>query len=47
MFESVVTKGDKGFVRLVTNFGNLNLELFCDKAPRTCYNFLRLARDDK
>lgn len=47
MYESVVAKGDKAFVRLVTNFGNLNLELFCDRAPRTCYNFLQLARTEK
>lgn len=39
--------GDKAFVRLVTNFGNLNLELFADKAPRTVYNFLQLAKEDK
>lgn len=34
----------KGYVRLVTNFGPLNLELHCDKAPKTCYNFLTLCR---
>lgn len=27
--------------------GNLNLELFCDRAPRTCYNFIQLAIADK
>ncbi|KAF7492340.1 RING-type E3 ubiquitin-protein ligase PPIL2 [Sarcoptes scabiei] len=32
----------KGYVRLVTNFGNLNLELYCDKVPRTCDNFILL-----
>lgn len=65
MYESVAAKGDKGFVRLVTNFGkyllahprsssidhyntgNINLELFCDRAPMTCYNFLQLAREEK
>jgi peptidyl-prolyl cis-trans isomerase-like 2 len=26
----------------VTNYGNLNLELYCDRAPRTCYNFLQV-----
>lgn len=30
----------KGYVRLVTNFGALNLELFCDLVPKTCENFL-------
>ncbi|VUZ48631.1 unnamed protein product [Hymenolepis diminuta] len=32
----------KGFVRLVTSFGNLNLELHCDLVPKTCENFIRL-----
>lgn len=31
----------KGYVRLVTNFGNLNLELFCDLCPKTCENFIK------
>ena len=26
--------------------GNINLELYCDKAPRTCYNFIQLALAD-
>ncbi|CAI2338406.1 unnamed protein product [Caenorhabditis sp. 36 PRJEB53466] len=29
-----------GFVRLVTNFGALNLELYCQKAPKACENFI-------
>ncbi|ETV85867.1 hypothetical protein H257_02415 [Aphanomyces astaci] len=32
----------KGYVRLVTNFGAINLELDCDFVPRTCDNFLGL-----
>lgn len=32
----------KGYVRLMTNLGNLNLELYCDKVPRTCDNFIQL-----
>lgn len=32
----------KGYVRLSTNLGNLNLELHCDMVPRTCHNFLEL-----
>ncbi|CAD6192456.1 unnamed protein product [Caenorhabditis auriculariae] len=31
-----------GFVRIVTNFGPLNLELYCMKAPKTCENFITL-----
>ncbi|KAG8899520.1 Peptidyl-prolyl cis-trans isomerase cyp8, partial [Tulasnella sp. 403] len=38
----------RAYVRMVTNLGgSLNLELFCDKAPKTCYNFLMLARQGK
>lgn len=32
----------KGYVELVTNFGSINLELFCDRTPKTCHNFLLL-----
>ncbi|XP_039292291.1 RING-type E3 ubiquitin-protein ligase PPIL2 [Nilaparvata lugens] len=32
----------KGYVRLVTNFGPLNLELYCDVISKTCDNFIRL-----
>ncbi|KAL6256161.1 hypothetical protein P5V15_012278 [Pogonomyrmex californicus] len=31
----------KGYVRLVTNFGALNLELHCDLVPKTCENFMK------
>ncbi|KAJ4439457.1 RING-type E3 ubiquitin-protein ligase ppil2, partial [Periplaneta americana] len=34
----------KGYVRLVTNFGPLNLELYCDVLPKTCENFLKLSQ---
>lgn len=33
----------KGYVRVVTNIGHLNIELHCDKVPTTCDNFLTLA----
>lgn len=33
----------KGYVQLVTNMGPINLELFCDRTPITCHNFLLLA----
>lgn len=32
----------KGYVRLQTNFGLLNLELHCDQVPKTCENFIKL-----
>ncbi|KAJ1951765.1 cyclophilin peptidyl-prolyl cis-trans isomerase Cyp8 [Linderina pennispora] len=35
---------DKGYARIVTDFGDINLELYCDKAPITCYNFIKLAQ---
>ncbi|CAO1312947.1 unnamed protein product [Diamesa hyperborea] len=31
----------KGYVRLVTSLGPLNLELYCDQLPKTCENFLK------
>jgi cyclophilin family peptidyl-prolyl cis-trans isomerase len=33
---------DKGYVTLETSLGILNIELYCDKAPKTCDNFLML-----
>ncbi|VDK26416.1 unnamed protein product [Anisakis simplex] len=35
---SRVTKS--GYVRIVTNFGAINLELYCKQAPRACENFI-------
>ncbi|CAH1766449.1 3752_t:CDS:2 [Entrophospora sp. SA101] len=32
----------KGYARIVTNLGNLNIELFSDKSPRACYNFKKI-----
>ncbi|KAF9015487.1 cyclophilin-like domain-containing protein [Cyathus striatus] len=38
----------RAYVRVITSLGgSLNLELFCEKAPKTCYNFLMLARTGK
>ncbi|CAG7838055.1 unnamed protein product [Allacma fusca] len=34
----------KGYVRIKTNFGQINLELHCDLAPKACENFLLLCR---
>ena len=34
----------KGYVRLVTNVGNINLELHCDYVPKTTENFIRLCQ---
>lgn len=31
----------KGYVRLNTNLGPLNIELYCDIVPKTCENFLK------
>ncbi|XP_063973640.1 RING-type E3 ubiquitin-protein ligase PPIL2 [Diachasmimorpha longicaudata] len=31
----------KGYVRIVTNFGSLNVELFADLVPKTCENFMK------
>lgn len=32
----------KGYVQLHTTHGDLNIELHCDIAPRTCENFITL-----
>ncbi|WWC59286.1 peptidyl-prolyl cis-trans isomerase-like 2 [Kwoniella dejecticola CBS 10117] len=34
----------KAYVTILTNFGGLNLELHGDKAPKTVYNFVQLAK---
>uniref|UniRef100_G1PV35 RING-type E3 ubiquitin-protein ligase PPIL2 n=1 Tax=Myotis lucifugus TaxID=59463 RepID=G1PV35_MYOLU len=34
----------KGYVRLHTNRGDLNLELHCDMTPKTCENFIKLCK---
>uniref|UniRef100_H0WP25 RING-type E3 ubiquitin-protein ligase PPIL2 n=1 Tax=Otolemur garnettii TaxID=30611 RepID=H0WP25_OTOGA len=34
----------KGYVRLHTSRGDLNLELHCDLTPKTCENFIRLCK---
>lgn len=35
----------KGYVRLVTNVGPLNFELYCDVTPKACDNFIRHCND--
>lgn len=34
----------KGYVRLTTNLGNLNLELHCETVTKTCDNFMTLCK---
>uniref|UniRef100_A0AC35TT50 RING-type E3 ubiquitin transferase n=1 Tax=Rhabditophanes sp. KR3021 TaxID=114890 RepID=A0AC35TT50_9BILA len=34
-----------GYVRILTNYGTLNLELFCKAAPMACENFLKHCED--
>ena len=34
----------KGYARITTSIGDLNLELHCDVAPRTCENFIALSK---
>ncbi|XP_026694279.2 RING-type E3 ubiquitin-protein ligase PPIL2 [Ciona intestinalis] len=34
----------KGYVRLTTNVGEINLELHCDITPKTCENFIKLCK---
>lgn len=42
IYDSVRKKKQKGYVRMITTGGMLNIELHCDIAPRTTDNFLRL-----
>lgn len=35
----------KGYARLTTSHGPLNLELFCDVVPKTCENFIKLCQN--
>ena len=44
-WDRVRKAGKKGYACLVTNYGRLNLELFCDQAPRTCENFMKHCAD--
>lgn len=37
----------KAYARINTNLGALNVELHCDKAPKTCYNWIMLAKAGK
>jgi len=34
----------KGYVRIVTNLGPLNLELHCELVPKPCENFMKLCQ---
>jgi len=34
----------KGYARIATNYGNLNIELHTDFAPKAVYNFVKLAQ---
>ncbi|XP_014284578.1 RING-type E3 ubiquitin-protein ligase PPIL2 [Halyomorpha halys] len=34
----------KGYVRLITNLGPLNVELHCNIVPKTCENFIKLCQ---
>lgn len=37
----------KAYATIVTNLGGLNVELHGDRAPRTVYNFVQLAKQGK
>ncbi|GAA5799917.1 peptidyl-prolyl cis-trans isomerase-like 2 [Helicostylum pulchrum] len=41
MYKRIKTKS---YARIMTNYGNINVELFSDKVPRTCHNFVQLAK---
>lgn len=33
----------KAYAQILTNFGPINVELYCNRTPKTCHNFLLLA----
>lgn len=37
----------KAYATILTNFGSLNVELHGDRAPKTVYNFVQLAKQGK
>lgn len=37
----------KAYATIMTNYGGLNVELHGDRAPKTVYNFVRLAKEGK
>ncbi|KAJ3286060.1 Peptidyl-prolyl cis-trans isomerase cyp8 [Rhizoclosmatium sp. JEL0117] len=39
------TVKDHAFARIKTNFGVIDVELFCDVAPKACYNFVQLSKN--
>ena len=45
-YDLVKCKQLKGYVRIHTNFGPLNLQLECDLVPKTCENFLELCESN-
>jgi len=42
LFQTLRQLKKKGYVRLKTNFGSIDVELHCDITPRTCTNFIGL-----
>ncbi|KAJ3342124.1 hypothetical protein HDU93_003340 [Gonapodya sp. JEL0774] len=47
--EEYMFKRVKGpaYAAIRTSLGQLNVELFCEKVPKTCFNFIGLAKKDK
>lgn len=37
----------KAYATIMTNYGGLNVELHGDRAPKTVYNFVQLAKEGK
>lgn len=34
----------RGYISMSTSLGQINIELLCDRTPKTCHNFLQLSR---
>jgi len=46
LFDTMKKRKQKAFVRMITNFGNMDIELHADIAPRTCMNFIGLVEKE-
>mmetsp|Transcript_17510 Transcript_17510/g.15787 ORF Transcript_17510/g.15787 Transcript_17510/m.15787 type:complete len:490 (+) Transcript_17510:28-1497(+) len=46
LYKKMRQLGKKGYVQIQTNIGNLNIEIHCDIAPKTSYNFISLCNNN-
>jgi hypothetical protein len=47
IFEKIKKTDYNCYIRIETNVGNLNFEIFASKTPKTSYNFMKLCQQEK